>query len=77
MRGRVIVIRFNNTDDREAIMRNKNKLAGSKIFKVYYRSFDERKRQEEMFTSIEGEKENEISLKIGLGKMFYKDMWYR
>lgn len=77
MRGRVVVIRFKNANDKEVIMKNKSKLAGSKIFIEHYRSFEERKKQENLYLWAKEKKEKGLILKIGFGKVLYKDVWYR
>ncbi|OXU31702.1 hypothetical protein TSAR_007205 [Trichomalopsis sarcophagae] len=69
-KGKVIVIKRNSAEDKETIMRNKSKLTGTKIFIEYFRSYEDRKKQEEI--AAWG-----LAFKIGFGKIFYKNAWYK
>lgn len=77
VRGRVTIIRLKSGEDKERIMQNKNKLAGSKIFIEHYRSFEERKRQEEIAIWAKEQKERGHQVRIGFGKISYNNEWFR
>ncbi|XP_031779776.1 meiosis-specific nuclear structural protein 1-like [Nasonia vitripennis] len=77
VKAKVIVIRLRNANDKETIMQNKNKLAETKLFIDHYRSYEERKRQEEISAWVREKKEKGLQLKTGFGKILYKDTWVR
>ena len=77
VRGKVIVAKLGSVEEKEKVMRNKNKLAGTRIFIENFRNYDERKRQEKIRAWLKTKKEKGWLLKIGFGKIFLKDTWYR
>lgn len=76
-RGKVILARLKSGEDKERVMNNKNKLAGSRVFIDNYRNFEERKRQDEIYTWVKEKKEKGWQVKIGFGKIFYKNSWVK
>ena len=77
VRGKEVVARLISLKYKEKVMRNKSKLASSKIFIENFRNFDERKRQDEINAWVREKKEHGIQLKAGFGKIFYNNVWYK
>ena len=77
VRGKVVMAKLKSYEDKEKVMRNKNKLAGSRIFIENFRSFDERKRQEEISAWVKDKKEKGWEMKIGFGRILYKNVWVK
>ena len=73
----VIVAKLCNVEDKEKVMKNKNKLAGSRIFIENFPSFDERKREDEIAAWVKEMKDKGWQLRIGFGKIFYNNTWVR
>lgn len=63
VKGKVIVIRLKCGEDKKLIIPNTSKLAETKLFIEHYRSYEDRKRQEEMAAWVRKKREN--------GRTFY------
>ena len=76
-RGKVIIAKIYNFEQRELIMKNKNKLKGTKVFIENDLSFDDRKRQEEIVKWAKVQREKGVDIKVGLGKVFSNGTWLK
>lgn len=75
MSGRVIVARVGSVEEKLKIMKNKSKLAGSKVFIEYDLSFEDRKIQEEINRWIKGIREKGIAVKSGSKRVLINNVW--
>ncbi|OXU22500.1 hypothetical protein TSAR_003604 [Trichomalopsis sarcophagae] len=71
-KGKVIVIKLNSAEDKETIMRNKSKLAGTKIFIEHFRSYEGRKKQEEIAAWVKEKREKGLAFKIEKDKLLVR-----
>lgn len=73
--GKVIVAKVERVEEKVLIMRNKNKLAGTKIFIEYDLSFEDKKTQEEIGKWVKEMREKGLSVKIGSRKILINNVW--
>lgn len=58
-------------------MNRKRKLVGSNIFIENDLSYDDRKKQEEIFKWIKEKKEIGLTVKAGHGRIMFKNTWFK
>lgn len=75
--GSVIVARLSSMDDKREVMRNKKKLAGSRVFIENDLSYEDRKRQEEIVRWVKDRKAEGLNLRIGFGKIADGEKWIK
>ncbi|XP_020297295.1 golgin subfamily A member 6-like protein 6 [Pseudomyrmex gracilis] len=73
--NKVIVIRLSSEKEKRAVMENKNKLKGEKIFIQNDLSWKERKTQEEIHRWVKEKREKGEEVKIGTEKVKIKENW--
>lgn len=74
--GKVVVAKLSR-EMKVEVMKNKNKLAGSRVYIENDLTFEERKRQEEMYTWAKEKRDLGFTVKAGQGRIFFKGTWYR
>ena len=76
-RGKLVVAKIKTFEQKMEIMKNKNKLVGTKIFIENDLTFDERKRQEEIINWVKIQKNKGTNIKIGYGKVRIGTKWIK
>lgn len=73
--GSVIVIKLSNREKKIEIMKNKNKLSGTKIYIENDLTYEDRKKQEEISKWVKNKKEIGWNVKAGQGRILFKGLW--
>ncbi|XP_020298178.1 golgin subfamily A member 6-like protein 22 [Pseudomyrmex gracilis] len=73
--NKVIVIKLSSEEEKKAVMENKNKLKGEKIFIQHELTWEERKIQEEIYKWVKEKREKGEEMKIGTGKVKIQGKW--
>lgn len=74
--GSVIVVSVDR-ETKMAVMKNKSKLRGSKIFIENDLSFEDRKKQKEIRSFVREKREAGWNMRAGEGSIFVKGRWWR
>ncbi|XP_020295824.1 golgin subfamily A member 6-like protein 22 [Pseudomyrmex gracilis] len=72
---KVVVIKLSSDEEKKAVMENKNRLRGEKIFIQHDLTWEERKIQEEIYKWVKEKREKGEEVKIGTGKVKIQGKW--
>ena len=75
--GKVIVVKLGSTEQKNAVMQNKSKLAGTNIYIEYDLSFEERQVQGEIHRWVKEKRENGLNVKSGNRRVCINGIWAR